>query len=671
MSAHGPSDHVLAARLLYEQRLIPEAFGAFETAVGLDSKSADAWLGLGQTRLCMGKPDEAIEALEVALSLGSDPIPTRYLLFVAHFAVAHWDKCFEIASPTDPVEREAYALDFPWLPAWKILLAAPRSVRRRRMAGSLPARLIGKDDLYRFWAFLRISKDPSPATWRQAARAMWETSDRPDTDETLAIALWELAEAREPMVGKAGARGWERYLSGSIARGYAAGAARVADHILDRFPKSADLQLLAGHARFLNGEYESATHHYRLATERDDSHWIARIHAACGQAWAGNPEAAFAESQTTAGKFPDNPIVQYLAALPVSVWNRMPTAVGISGEAGVEGSLMDPAELPDTAGFETLLWPESMRESIHQWVHFRAERKRHREAARSARALFQCVVCGGRGIQHLFQNLASGFRLAHCTECGHIFTNPMPTEEGLRSLYSREYFTDTWSRYLDQVRERVGEGESIPTYPLYENLLSWIERAAPGTDRPSAQGVDRALDVGCANGALMFGLRNRGWKVEGQDITSEYAGFLESMGIPFHACSLAQLPIEEGSLGWISMSHVIEHVSDPAAMVRQLADRLSPGGHLVVMTPCTGTLSAAIGGSAWYYMTEHVQFFTPRSLIRLAERCGLRTVCWRTRLGIKNETPFRNWRDNHFGGSFEKTMENLGQGDVIEAVFRK
>jgi SAM-dependent methyltransferase len=74
--------------------------------------------------------------------------------------------------------------------------------------------------------------------------------------------------------------------------------------------------------------------------------------------------------------------------------------------------------------------------------------------------------------------------------------------------------------------------------------------------------------------------------------------------------------------------HVIEHVYDPVAFVRQLHDQLEPGGWLVVATPDMGGFWRPLLGRRWpfYKMPEHVTYFDRSSLSRLLEAGGFRDV---------------------------------------------
>lgn len=97
-----------------------------------------------------------------------------------------------------------------------------------------------------------------------------------------------------------------------------------------------------------------------------------------------------------------------------------------------------------------------------------------------------------------------------------------------------------------------------------------------------------ALDVGCGAGLLAEPLARLGAKVTGLDATPdliavarEHAG--ESrLEIDYRMGELADL---RGEFDLITCMEVIEHVANPAAFVAELANRLAPGGLLLLSTP--------------------------------------------------------------------------------------
>ncbi len=98
-----------------------------------------------------------------------------------------------------------------------------------------------------------------------------------------------------------------------------------------------------------------------------------------------------------------------------------------------------------------------------------------------------------------------------------------------------------------------------------------------------------ALDVGCGAGLLAEPLARLGAEVTGVDAAAENvaAAVLHAEGagldIRYMAGELAALDI--GRFDLVTAMEVLEHVADKPVFLRQLAERLAPGGLLVLSTP--------------------------------------------------------------------------------------
>jgi 2-polyprenyl-6-hydroxyphenyl methylase/3-demethylubiquinone-9 3-methyltransferase len=103
-----------------------------------------------------------------------------------------------------------------------------------------------------------------------------------------------------------------------------------------------------------------------------------------------------------------------------------------------------------------------------------------------------------------------------------------------------------------------------------------------------------ALDVGCGAGLLAEPLRRLGARVTGIDASPEVIAVARdhstTVGLEIDYCSgdVQQL---DGQFDLITCMEVIEHVADPAAFIRALANRLAANGLLIMSTPNATGLS--------------------------------------------------------------------------------
>ena len=97
-----------------------------------------------------------------------------------------------------------------------------------------------------------------------------------------------------------------------------------------------------------------------------------------------------------------------------------------------------------------------------------------------------------------------------------------------------------------------------------------------------------ALDVGCGAGLLTEPLARLGAKVTGVDAAEELIAVArehaaaQGLEIDYHAGDVQAL---DGQFDLVTSMEVIEHVADPGAFLKALADRLAPGGLLLLSTP--------------------------------------------------------------------------------------
>lgn len=264
-----------------------------------------------------------------------------------------------------------------------------------------------------------------------------------------------------------------------------------------------------------------------------------------------------------------------------------------------------------------------------------------------------CDVCGAGDVTHLVdafdrQHLLPGrFALVSCDSCGTGRLSPRPSRSDLGRYYpASEYYAHqataltfgSGDRGLAELRDQVRNdalrslGYPTPRGPLVSRgiartlgrqLRNRVTYGAPGFPRWVPDG--RALDVGCGSGFFLALLRHHGWEVEGVDASPDAAATAErSLGISVHVGELDHEAIE-GPFDFVHLSHVIEHVDSPTAMLRQVHALLRPGGTAYIETPNLASFGFRAWREHWFPIEapRHLWLFTVPSLRRAVAAEGL------------------------------------------------
>lgn len=90
------------------------------------------------------------------------------------------------------------------------------------------------------------------------------------------------------------------------------------------------------------------------------------------------------------------------------------------------------------------------------------------------------------------------------------------------------------------------------------------------------------LDAGCGRTApILGGYRGRARRLVGVDLV-EFDSRMRDLEL--YRCDLASIPIADDSIDVVMARSVMEHVTDPARVYREMFRVLKPGGHFVFLT---------------------------------------------------------------------------------------
>lgn len=239
------------------------------------------------------------------------------------------------------------------------------------------------------------------------------------------------------------------------------------------------------------------------------------------------------------------------------------------------------------------------------------------EASAITPAPVVCLLCGGtRVVPHFRRAKAvpddgppidpyrithSQRRLAHaivrCAGCGFVM---LPLEHVPRIAY--EEAADPY--YVEQAPQRIANAHRL------------LELVPAGGD---------LLELGCACGFLLVAARERGFRVQGVEMSAWAAAYArDTHQLDVRTGCLEDLRLPGQAYDVVVMADVIEHLTDPRRTIREVVRVLRPGGRLLILTPDIGSVVArAFGPHWWCVLDDHYFYFSRPALRQFLEAEGL------------------------------------------------
>ena len=235
-----------------------------------------------------------------------------------------------------------------------------------------------------------------------------------------------------------------------------------------------------------------------------------------------------------------------------------------------------------------------------------------------------CNCCGGFIFKPALE--CEGFNFVRCTKCGLVQRNPQPVKEEIIARYSKTFGND----YLSYELKNEAAFLKLQQLALQDADFAKTEKAAflrakNTRDAERTESAPSVLDIGCATGALLVSLRDRGWRVTGVEISpsAEYAQKerkLDVRNIP-----LEEINFPSESFDVIHASHLVEHLNDPRSFFLEISRILKKDGTLFITTPNISGFQARLFGGRWRSaIFDHLYLFSKRTLLKMLKTCGFK-----------------------------------------------
>jgi SAM-dependent methyltransferase len=194
-----------------------------------------------------------------------------------------------------------------------------------------------------------------------------------------------------------------------------------------------------------------------------------------------------------------------------------------------------------------------------------------------------------------------------CSRCGLVRNGDAYAGEELARHYATDYALARRGARAEPLLFGAG-----PPIARSTALARWI-----------AEGVGRvpgsAAEVGCGEGSVLVALRDL-WpttSLSGVDLSSDAVAAARGRGLLVSVGTAEDL---RGSHDVVFSVAVVEHVSDPAAFLRELAARCAPGGVVVSIQPHQDEPSLDV------FFSDHLHHFTMAHVAAVGAAAGLEEV---------------------------------------------
>lgn len=234
-----------------------------------------------------------------------------------------------------------------------------------------------------------------------------------------------------------------------------------------------------------------------------------------------------------------------------------------------------------------------------------------------------CPVCTGSA-RHLYTK--DRFSVARCVTCQTLFIENPPHDTS--ALYDKSYF--------------FGD-ESAGGYGSYDDekeaMRATFERCLDIISNYQSSGA--LYDVGAATGYFLDLARSRGFSVSGIDVSVVATREAQKKGIEVATGAFESTTHNPASFDVVTLFDVLEHVPQPSALIKKVADMLAPGGILMGCTPDSMSVNARLLGKHWHLLfpPEHLVLLNDKSLRLLLDGHGFEVI-WTGRITKRFSLPY-------------------------------
>lgn len=249
-----------------------------------------------------------------------------------------------------------------------------------------------------------------------------------------------------------------------------------------------------------------------------------------------------------------------------------------------------------------------------------------------------CFLCGSSDYEQIIRGrdrllgLHGEFTIVQCRSCGLRFTNPRPSINELGYYYPDNY--GPFDAHLMKPDSQNGT--------LWKNLKAGLKQSSLGpflkkisdslfdskvTFVPNLPEGAKVLELGCATGGFLNSLRTKGWELYGVEPAEAPATYArQELDLNIFCGTLEEASFPSNYFDAIFAWHVVEHLSNPMATMKEMNRILKSDGCLAFSIPNAGSWEFYLFRDRWYGLDlpRHLFHFTLTSIKNAIEKADFR-----------------------------------------------